>query len=85
MNLSRGVADRRFTLICNPKQLSQRGLATKCQHFFVLSFCIAYELVYDVLFFAWFVREHVLKLEAVARKDYYGDDPDASPYCTAPK
>lgn len=36
-------------------------------------------------FFAWFVREHVLKLEAVARKEYYGDDPDASPYCTAPE
>lgn len=31
---------------------------------------------------AAFVREHVIKLEAVARKDYYGDDP-SSPYYTA--
>lgn len=29
---------------------------------------------------AAYVREHVLKLEAVARRDYYGDDPDKSPY-----
>lgn len=32
---------------------------------------------------AAYVREHVLKLEEVARRDYYGTDPDASPYATA--
>lgn len=29
---------------------------------------------------AAYVREHVLKLEAVARRDYYGCDPDTSAY-----
>jgi len=33
---------------------------------------------------AAYVREHVLKLEAVARRDYYGSDPDVSPYGVAP-
>lgn len=32
---------------------------------------------------AAYVREHVLKLEAVARKEYYGNDPDTCPYSTA--
>ena len=33
---------------------------------------------------AAYVREHVLKLEEVARRDYYGNDPDVSPYGAAP-
>ena len=32
---------------------------------------------------AAYVREHVLKLEAVARKEYYGNNPDTCPYSTA--
>lgn len=33
---------------------------------------------------AAYVREHVLKLEEVARRDYYGTNPDTSPYAVAP-
>eukprot|EP00903_Cladosiphon_okamuranus_P012598 g11789.t1 len=33
---------------------------------------------------AAYVREHVLKLEEVARRDYYGTNPDTSPYATVP-
>lgn len=33
---------------------------------------------------AAYIREHVLKLEAIARRDYYGDDPEKSPYSVAP-
>lgn len=32
---------------------------------------------------AAYVREHVLKLEAVARREYYGNNPDTCPYSTA--
>lgn len=33
---------------------------------------------------AAYVRDHVLKLEEVARQDYYGTNPDTSPYASAP-
>lgn len=33
---------------------------------------------------AEYVREHVLKLEAVARREYYGTNPGTSPYGSTP-
>lgn len=33
---------------------------------------------------AAYVREHILMLEAVARREYYGNDPDLSPYGVTP-
>ena len=32
---------------------------------------------------AAFVRDHVLKLEEIARRDYYGREPEISPYAVA--